>query len=98
MFRHEFAGTDRDQEVVDNGDGTLTIQVQLTGPDRYYLDDELMFVDTGMVRFRILIDDGGTPMDPTDDEEIGSLGLDAVTGLRQTDGRDFCADMAEFLG
>lgn len=97
-FRNVFSGTDRDQVVTDNGDGTLTIQVQLTGPDRYYADGVLTFVDTGMVRFSILVDHAGTPSDPDDDEFVEFLGLDDVTGLRQTDGRDFCADLTEFIG
>lgn len=98
VFRLEFSGTDRDQVVTDNGDGTLTIQVQVTGPSRYYADGALMFVDTGLTRFSILIDNAGTPGDPDDDEFVDFLGIDKVAGLRQTEGRDFCADIAEFIG
>lgn len=97
-FTQVFAGSDRDQAITDNGDGTLTIQVQLTGPSRYYVDGDLTFIDTGMVRFSILIDHAGTPTDPDDDEFIEFLGIDKEAGLRQTEGRDFCADIAEFLG
>jgi hypothetical protein len=98
VLRRDFNGTDRDQKVVDNGDGTLTIQVQQTGPDRYSLDGTRLFLDAGMVRFSVLVDDGGTPGDPSDDSDLGFLGYDAITGARQTDGRDFCADIAQFLG
>lgn len=98
VFRVEFAGTDRDQVVTDNGDGTLTIQVQVSGPSRYYANGALTFVDTGMARFSIVIDNSGTPTNPEDDEFVEFLGLDKLTGLRQTEGRDFCADIAEFIG
>jgi hypothetical protein len=98
VFRQEFTGTGRDQQVVDNGDGTLTVTVQLTGPSRYYLDGQKLFIDTGMVRFSVLVDQNGTPGDPTDDTELGFVGPYTVTGLRQTEGRDYCADIAEYLG
>ena len=98
VFRRDFNGTDRDQKIVDNGDGTLTIQVQVTGPNRYYLDGKKLFIDTGMLRFSLLVDNGGTPGDPSDDGEAEFLGIDFISGLRQTDGRDFCEDMADFLG
>lgn len=98
VFRMEFAGTDRDQVVTDNGDGTLTIQVQVSGPSRYYANGALTFVDTGMLRFSIVIDHSGTPTDPDDDEFVAFLGVDKEAGLRQTEGRDFCADITEFIG
>ena len=41
---------------------------------------------------------GSDAADPTDDGESQFVSLDRITGLRQTDGRDFCADIAEFLG
>ena len=97
-FRQEFAGSDRDQRITDNGDGTLTIQVQVTGPSRYYANGELTFIDTGMLRFSLLVDHAGTPTDPEDDEFLAFLGLDKESGLRQTEGRDFCADLVEFIG
>ena len=97
-YRNEFSGTNRDQAITDNGDGTLTIQVQTTGPNRWYVDDDLTLIDTGVTRFSILIDHAGTPTDPDDDEFLEFLGLDKEAGPRQTAGRDFCADLAEFIG
>ena len=97
-FRIEFSGTNRDQLVTDNGDGTLTIQVQATGPSRAYADGALTFIDTGIVRFSILVDHAGTPTDPADDVFLAFLGVDKEAGLRQTEGRDFCADLVEFIG
>ena len=98
-FREEYSGSDREQKVVDNGDGTLTAQVQFTGPSRYYDNGRLAFIDTGMVRITVTFDNGGTPTDPTDDaQERQFVSLDKLTGLRQTDGRDFCADIVEFIG
>jgi hypothetical protein len=97
-FRDEYSGSDRDHKVVDNGDGTLTLQVQTTGPNRYYNNGTLAFVDTGIVRFTITFDDGGTPTDPRDDGDPLSFDLDKVKGVQQTEGRDFCADILEFIG
>ncbi|EAP99460.1 hypothetical protein JNB_04790 [Janibacter sp. HTCC2649] len=97
-YRDEYSGTDRDLKVVDNGDGTLSLQVKQTGPHRYYDNGTLAFIDTGMVRFTLTFDNGGTPTDPSDDGEGQFVSLDGLTGLQQTDGRDFCADLVEFLG
>ena len=98
QFRMEYAGTDRDQRVTDNGDGTVTIEVQVTGPDRYYANGEFVFLDAGLARFRIVIDQMGTPADPADDEFVEFLGLDKYVGAQQTNGRDWCADITQFLG
>jgi hypothetical protein len=96
-YRNEYSGSDRDQKVTDV-DGTITLQGQLTGPNRYYDNGTLAFVDTGMVRYTVTFDDGGTPTDPSDDGEAEFVSLDKITGLRETDGRDFCTDIALFLG
>lgn len=98
VFTRTFDVADRDHEVVDNGDGTLTITIQVTGPDRYALDGVRLFTDTGIGRFSVLIDHGGTPTDPADDVFLTFLGLDKLAGNFQTEGRDFCADVQEFLG
>ena len=91
-FRIEFSGTNRDQLITDNGDGTLTIHSSHLR--RAYADGAL----TGMVRNRILVDHAGTPTDPADDEFLAFLGVDKEAGLRQTEGRDFCVDLVELLG
>ena len=98
VFTNRYALNDRDFRVADNGDGTLTIQVQVAGPNHYSLNGSRLFTDTGMIRFSLLVDHNGTPSDPTDDGEAEFVGLDKLTGLRQTDGRDFCADLEEFIG
>ena len=46
----------------------------------------------------VTFDDGGTPTDPSDDGEGEFVSLDKISGLRETDGRDFCTDIALFLG
>ena len=98
VFRIEFTGTHRDQLVTDNGDGTLTIQVQETGPRRAYANGVLTFIDTGLVRFSFLVDHAGTPTNPVDDVFLAFLGVDKQAGLQQTVDRDFCADLVEFIG
>ncbi len=52
-----------------------------------------MTLREGTVRWALLIDHGGTPLDPSDDEVIEDLGVTRPsTGRNETDGRDFCAD------
>jgi hypothetical protein len=92
-------GQSKDLKVTDNGDGTLTVLVARAGPQFVYgPDGTLLFRDTGTFRFEILIDNGGTPTDPSDDEFVAELGLVKQSGQSDTAGRDFCADLHEFIG
>jgi hypothetical protein len=78
----------KDLKVTDNGDGTLTILVLATGNATLYgQDGKTIGRNPGQVRFEILIDDGGTPDDPFDDEFLADLGL-----VKGSTGRsdDFC--------
>jgi hypothetical protein len=79
---------DKDQRVTDNGDGTLTILVLTTGNAVLYGEDgKVIARNPGQVRFEILIDNGGTPTDPSDDEFLEFLGV-----VKESTGRsdDFC--------
>jgi hypothetical protein len=80
--------TDKDLRVTDNGDGTLTLLILATGNAVLYgMDGEVIARNPGQVRFEILIDHGGTPTDPSDDEFLEFLGeVKGSTG--RTD--DFC--------
>ena len=96
-FRGQFAGVEKDHSVIDNGDGTLTIEVLATGAEKWYADNRLVLRAPGQVRFEILIDHAGTPTDHTDDEFIEFLGLTkGSTGTNDTEGRDFCEDVHLF--
>ena len=97
-YTNAYQFTDRDQRVEDNGDGTLTITVASPGSDRWYdSNGKLLFVTAGTFWFQLLVDHGGTPADPSDDEEIeGSFVGVKDAGQRGTAGRDFCADLALF--
>ena len=91
----------RDAQVIDNGDGTLTIVVHATGSLRLYdSDGNFVLADPGQVRFQFMVDDGGTPGDPSDDAEIdGSFELvRESTGRNDTQGRDFCEVLAAYTG
>jgi hypothetical protein len=79
---------DKDQRVTDNGDGTLTILVLTTGNEVLYGEDgKVIARNPGQVRFEFLIDHGGTPTDPSDDEFLEFLGV-----VKESTGRndDFC--------
>jgi hypothetical protein len=92
---HDFAGTVRDRKVVDNGDGTLTIDVLATGGDHWYSSDGTVDMrDPGQTRFRFVVDHGGTPSDPSDDEQVGDATIvKGSTGRNDTQGHDFCTDL-----
>jgi hypothetical protein len=90
----------KDLKVTDNGDGTLTILVLATGSFKVFgPDGEFLFNDPGQVRFELLIDHGGTPTDPSDDEFLEFLGLvKGSTGRSDLEGRDFCDVLHEVTG
>jgi hypothetical protein len=79
---------EKDKRVTDNGDGTLTILILATGNAVLYGEDgKAIARDPGQIRVEILVDDGGTPTDPSDDEELAFLGV-----VKDSTGRsdDFC--------
>jgi hypothetical protein len=80
--------TEKDMRVTENGDGTLTILVLATGNAVLYgPNGKAIARNPGQTRFEILVDDGGTPNDPSDDEFLGRLGT-----VKESTGRndDFC--------
>ena len=80
--------TDKDLRVTDNGDGTLTLLILTTGNAVLYGEDgKVIARNPGQERFEILIDHGGTPTDPSDDEFLEFLGT-----VKDSTGRsdDFC--------
>jgi hypothetical protein len=82
---------DKDLKVTDNGDGTATIRLITTGPVKFYgPDGRRMFIDTGLREAELVYD-------YVNDEEI-SWTFARFVGRVDTYGRDFCTDMAEFLG
>ena len=91
---------DKDQKVVDNGDGTLTIRVLNAGGAKVYgPDGKLLFKDPGQTQFEVLVDHAGTPSDPSDDEFLEFLGVvKPSTGVNDLEGRDFCEDILTFIG
>ena len=91
-------GAEKDLLVTDNGDGTVSIEVQSTGPTKYYDDDgNRLFIDAGRSTGTLVLDTGGTPSDPSDDEFVDFLPGE-ITGHFETVDRDFCADILEFIG
>ena len=86
---------DKDQRVTDNGDGTLTILVLTTGNSVLYGENgKVIARNPGQVRVEILIDHGGTPGDPSDDEFLEFLGV-----VKDSTGRsdDFCEEAVPIL-
>jgi hypothetical protein len=88
-------GNDKDLRVTDNGDGTLTVLVLATGNAVVYGEDGTAIArNPGQTRFEILVDHGGTPTDPSDDEFLVFLGV-----VKESTGRtdDFCAAVVPAL-
>jgi hypothetical protein len=80
--------TEKDMRVTENGDGTLTILILATGNAVLYgPDGKAIARNPGQTRFEILVDDGGTPNDPSDDEFLARLET-----VKESTGRndDFC--------
>ncbi|TDO50750.1 hypothetical protein EV643_104248 [Kribbella sp. VKM Ac-2527] len=90
----------KDLKVTDNGDGTLTILVLATGSLKVFgPDGQFLFSDPGQVRFELLIDHGGTPTDPSDDEFLEFLGVvKGSTGRNDLQDREFCDVLHEVTG
>ena len=100
-YTNVFTANSKDQTIVNNGDGTITITTFASGGSRFYdTNGKLVLRDPGEVRFAFDIDYNGTPGDPSDDVEIPDsfrLIRDS-TGRNDTEGRDFCADLVAFTG
>ena len=87
---------DKDHRITDNGDGTSTILVLATGNSTVYdSTGKAIARNPGQVRFEILIDNGGTPQDPSDDEFLEFLGV-----VKGSTGRtdDFCTAVVGAIG
>ena len=79
--------TEKDLRVTDNGDGTITVLTLATGNAVLYgADGKAIARNPGQTRFELLIDDGGTPTDPSDDEVVGQEVVKESTGRSD----DFC--------
>ena len=77
----------KDLRISRNGD-LLTIVVLATGNSTVYGPDGMAIArNPGQVRFRVVIDDGGTPTDLEDDVELSSELIKGSTGRSD----DFCA-------
>jgi hypothetical protein len=59
---------DQDKRVTDNGDGTLSILGNSPGSERVKgPDGKLLDVKAGLFRWVVVLEDEGTPTDPSDD-------------------------------
>jgi hypothetical protein len=98
-YTNVFAASSKDQTIVDNGDGTITITVFAAGGSRFYdTNGKLVLKDPGAFRFAFDIDYNGTPGDPSDDIEVPDSFrvVRPSTGNSDLSDRDFCADLVEF--
>ncbi len=76
-------------------DGILTYVVVHTGTSvMYNMDGKAIARDSGQSRLKLLIDDAGTPTDPTDDVFLDAIPL-KDTGLPSI---DYCAETVHAIG
>jgi hypothetical protein len=88
---------DKDQRIVDNGDGTLTITVQGAGGWKF-IGPARTLRDPGMNRYQVLVDHAGTPLDPFDDPDAEFLAvIKESTGLNES-GEGLCEDYSIVTG
>ena len=98
-YTNVFTANSKDQTIVNNGDGTITITVFASGGSRFYdTNGKLVLKDPGQTRFAFDIDYNGTPGDPSDDVEVPDSFrvVRGSTGNSDLSDRDFCADLVEF--
>ena len=78
---------EKDLRVTDNGDGTLTVLILATGNAVVYGEDgKAIARNPGQIRIELLIDDAGTPADPSDDVLLSEEVVKGSTGRSD----DFC--------
>ena len=87
-----------DHGIAYNGDGTLTIRFTDSSTTTASIDGVPLFHDSGLVDGAVLIDHGGTPTDPGDDIFLGATGGVVSHGHSDANDRDFCKDLATYLG
>jgi hypothetical protein len=80
-------------KITDNGDGTSTLTTQRPTRAVYIQDGQVIARGATFVRFEELVDNGGTPTDPSDDEFLGEVVIKDV-GNRA----DFCATVIQAIG
>jgi hypothetical protein len=98
FFTQSLVINSRDHAVTVNDD-TLTITVRdAVHITTYDSEGKRLFSDSGLIEYELLIDHSGTPGDPSDDEFLEFLGETKSAGHFETADRDFCADIAEFIG
>jgi hypothetical protein len=86
--------TEKELKVTNNRDGTLTILLMGTGNTVLYgADGKAIARNPGQSRFELLIDHGGKPTDPSDDELISAERVKGSTGRND----DVCAATVEAL-
>ena len=88
----------QDVQVADNGDGTITILAQIPGPERIYgPDGQLLNTNGGTFRLQTVLDDGGTPNDPSDDTVLSEEVVSSNGGKPQGE-FDFCDSFRTLTG
>ena len=88
---------DRDQKVAWNDDGTLTVDFMDTFSTKLFgPDGKLVGVDAGTFAGTVVID--LNDLENPDDDEILSETITRDHGVRTFGDRDFCEDVALFLG
>jgi hypothetical protein len=94
----KFSGPVKDQSAVDNGDGTFTLKTAYNGLASEVIgpDGRTVAKDTGRAFEVAVVDYGGTPSDPEDDE-VTSVEFVDQTGSHPIYESGLCAPLREAL-
>jgi hypothetical protein len=88
-----FSVLNRDMSVTENTDGSLTVLVMGTGVERWFLNGERIFMDSGQLRLELHVTNPGT-----DQEEAHVVRIIRESnGVNDGPTRTFCEDIEEFL-
>jgi len=90
-------GHGHDMSITDNGDGTLTVIFQNSGQDSWFDGNgQKVLSVAGVTRDEFLIDNNGTPHDPSDDQFLEYVARIKTWPNNAFEGRDFCEDFFLF--
>jgi hypothetical protein len=89
---------DQDVRVSDNGDGTISILTHHVNNERAYgPDGSFEYVEPGVTEMLVILDYGGTLLDPSDDTFVDEMFVAHHGGKPGTE-RDFCEDFRTLTG
>jgi hypothetical protein len=96
-YTRMFTSNGNDKNIVDNGDGTITLTGSNAGSTRFRdQNGKLVVKDSGTFRFTVVINTNGTPLDTSDDTFVEGSFQIVKDSTRVDSESNFCADLVMF--